>query len=1040
MQFILGDKLPKYYDVAVALFSYCPGSKSEKRQKSITAYTYALIELWQKAFGKGHTITHISVIKKIKAVLNHYNNHVYIEHTRTKPKKKGSPLIKRSIRLLNKEWRQKFMTITVSNKKVKIPIDSLFDIGMDMESLDGDEKAFYIDQQGPRIGLISECIDIEYLEELEADYIIKKELNAREEEELKHAGEDTAMDISLNESCGQLDVSLNRSGIVRKTASVNDQCVQVDSRPSRPRIRIGRNCTFRSKSACARVSVHCNISAEMSREAVRITCESMYDDQYYTSKEEAIEKDPCLETERNNLDKKNFPKPSKHVVKSEQKVPHKLEEWKAYKHVLPSAKTINNHKHVMAIQHERDAATALLNKSATTKVTLHYDATKRSKIDGDWPALILIFSNKQRFPLRPLFFAYEDRSQIVRLIIQTYRRLAATISSEDKPITAKTFWEKTTALMTDSVSKNLKIEVHVAESLESTHIPIHLLCKAHTVEAFDRSNLEILGSIEKEVEYRVKLETLNPSVRSFLRGKSSVVEAAITSILSLVSHDKSANSTNQADLFDFILQRENQIKHIAMYYERRFTKLGYSAASILQALPYLQMLLNESHLSNQHIEIVKMFLDSEFLITELQVLAYFTHTITLPFLYFVEVNSIEDLLKMFPVLHNDLKLCNVDTLIDYRVHYPHVKVNELETDAAKKLLFRMCLDAANVLERQAGREFGFGQSLDLEKRATSLHILSKDEIKDLPTHNLDAERHLSVFGRRAPVAKFRNKKFTGKGIRNNVVLFQSDTFESENSKEFVRVVKLLNEMEHDWVISQGELHKAKILEKIKKGEQQSRLTLKRLKLCKGWKGPATSVEELHEILKNHPLIKEKVVRTELMYYRDTHRADVTQQPDLFKVNNICYNNQLVNLCALLADQDPKQSHVSLPSIGDIENALATTETGNVIVREEEDDIKIGQYFVTLFVEGDKNTWYIASCEGINADGTYTMHQLMRRSKDSDLVWKQPVQIDKADLLPGSIVTCTIDGEWDVSKERNMTFTLRNHLYISDLVKNISDQC
>merc|ERR1712228_824118 len=100
--------------------------------------------------------------------LNHYNNHVYIEHTRTKPKKKGSPLIKRSIRLLNKEWRQKFMTITVSNKKVKIPIDSLFDIGMDMESLDGDEKAFYIDQQGPRIGLISECIDIEYLEELEA--------------------------------------------------------------------------------------------------------------------------------------------------------------------------------------------------------------------------------------------------------------------------------------------------------------------------------------------------------------------------------------------------------------------------------------------------------------------------------------------------------------------------------------------------------------------------------------------------------------------------------------------------------------------------------------------------------------------------------------------------------------------------------------------------------------------------------------------------------------------------------------------------------
>ena len=119
------------------------------------------------------------------------------------------------------------------------------------------------------------------------------------------------------------------------------------------------------------------------------------------------------------------------------------------------------------------------------------------------------------------------------------------------------------------------------------------------------------------------------------RGKS-VVECAIISILSLISHDKSATSTNQADLFDHILEREGAVKHVAMYYERRFTKLGYSAASILEALPYLRMLLDETHLSNQHVEIVRMFLDSEFLITELNVLAYFTHRITLPFLYFVD--------------------------------------------------------------------------------------------------------------------------------------------------------------------------------------------------------------------------------------------------------------------------------------------------------------------------------------------------------------------------------------------------------------------
>ena len=52
--------------------------------------------------------------------------------------------------------------------------------------------------------------------------------------------------------------------------------------------------------------------------------------------------------------------------------------------------------------------------------------------------------------------------------------------------------------------------------------------------------------------------------------------------------------------------------NMSLYQERRFTKLCYSATSILDASPYLRMLLNESHLTNQHIEIVRIFLDSEF--------------------------------------------------------------------------------------------------------------------------------------------------------------------------------------------------------------------------------------------------------------------------------------------------------------------------------------------------------------------------------------------------------------------------------------------
>ena len=149
--------------------------------------------------------------------------------------------------------------------------------------------------------------------------------------------------------------------------------------------------------------------------------------------------------------------------------------------------------------------------------------------------------------------------------------------------------------MTDSVSKNLKIEDGVGEQLRSNYKPTHLLWKSHLVEAFDRANIDVLSQVEKKLNFQEKLESINPSVKSFLRGQQSVAVCGLRSILNLVSHDKSASLTNQNDLFDFILQQENQVKHMSLYRERQFTKLGYSSASILNALPYLRMFLNETY-------------------------------------------------------------------------------------------------------------------------------------------------------------------------------------------------------------------------------------------------------------------------------------------------------------------------------------------------------------------------------------------------------------------------------------------------------------
>ena len=65
--------------------------------------------------------------------------------------------------------------------------------------------------------------------------------------------------------------------------------------------------------------------------------------------------------------------------------------------------------------------------------------------------------------LRPLFFAYEDREQIISLIVESLKRLS--VAANKLNVTASNLWEKIEAIMTDAVSNNLTIEDGVAEAL-----------------------------------------------------------------------------------------------------------------------------------------------------------------------------------------------------------------------------------------------------------------------------------------------------------------------------------------------------------------------------------------------------------------------------------------------------------------------------------------------------------------------------------------------------------------------------------------------
>ena len=344
-------------------------------------------------------------------------------------------------------------------------------------------------------------------------------------------------------------------------------------------------------------------------------------------------------------------------------------------------------------------------------------------------------------------------------------------------ITAKDLWENITHIMTDLVSKNLKIEDLVAEKLGSKHIPYHLLCKSHVVEKLDASNLDVLAAFEERVKLRQCLEAINPALKPFFRGKKAVVVADIQAILKLVSYDKSGNSSSLAEEFDVLIERECAVKHVSLYHERRFTKLGYAAASILQAFPLLQSLLEETWKSNLLVQACKIYLNCELFLTELQLLAYFTKKITLSFLNCVEKCSQEQLLEILPFLYQDLLAGNPNTLEEYQVEYKHVIVEDLTNQIQKDAFIMMCVDAAAGIKFQCGGEYGFGDMDEEDPRATQLYKLSKLEFKDMPPNNFNDERDLAKFSHLPVVAKFRNKQFTAKGVHNDTVLFQLQNFQ-----------------------------------------------------------------------------------------------------------------------------------------------------------------------------------------------------------------------------------------------------------------------
>ena len=204
---------------------------------------------------------------------------------------------------------------------------------------------------------LSNQIDTEYEEE---QRIIREhgeeQLKKSEEEEAFIMADIETMDnydedvnISMNTSISDtLNVSMNRSGQLRMKVIGVNVAVQTDPAvPGRPKLRVNeKKATDKIKSTCTMLSSTCGVSVETSRKIVQIDCKEPYNHDVYLSPMEQVT------SEFSEGD----------GIADEPNVSVSTSTYKNHTYVIPSARTIDDHKQILASDIETEAARMLYEK------------------------------------------------------------------------------------------------------------------------------------------------------------------------------------------------------------------------------------------------------------------------------------------------------------------------------------------------------------------------------------------------------------------------------------------------------------------------------------------------------------------------------------------------------------------------------------------------------------------------------------------------------------------------------------------------------
>ena len=260
----------------------------------------------------------------------------------------------------------------------------------------------------------------------------------------------------------------------------------------------------------------------------------------------------------------------------------------------------------------------------------------------------------------------------------------------------------------------------------------------------------------------------------------------------------------------------------------------------------------------------------------------------------------------------------------------------------------------------------------------------------MPSNDINTERDLAKFSHLTVLAKFRNKKFTAKVIRNDIVLFQS--FQSVVDSTTKKTNKVLNDRQKNWNVDQKTLQKERIQQKINEHSKEGEYITKPLQACKSWGGPWTTANELEIVhLNKNKDISNKIVRTELSYYRKTHQAVRHETPELFKPTKISHEEWLENLFVLLSNRTNKIASTASTAMLD----LPTNEELSHVIFDHNPEVKnhvsvvdINQLCIVVWEVEKEVKWFLGYVKKISEDG-YTAEYLHWSPSTQNDSWNYP---------------------------------------------------